>query len=150
MVTFVLIPLCDPVSPGGRYFTQSCMLMFSIIEAVRYPYYLLKNFNLDKTLIGRFYGYLRYTIFIIVYPIGAFGEVVIGFGCLEIIRQSELQSTSYSANGQVLISNADQGKLYSILLPNKWNFAFDFEYFILSMPVLYLFFFPMNYMHMFR
>ena len=52
--------------------------------------------------------------------------------------------------GGVLDYTYSSGKYYSISMPNEWNFAFDFEYFIYAMPFLYLAFFPLNYFYMLR
>ena len=79
----MLVPLADPSTLGGTYFIFSTILMFALVESVRYPYYFLKDQGWETTLLGRFYGYLRYSLFIFVYPIGASGEVVIAWGCLE-------------------------------------------------------------------
>jgi very-long-chain (3R)-3-hydroxyacyl-CoA dehydratase len=105
------------------------LMMFCIVESIRYPYYYLKSNGKENTTIGRFYGWLRYNTFIVCYPIGAIGEVLVGFAALP-----EIRSTS--------------PKRFSIEMPNDWNFAFDMEYLIKLLPLIYIAGFPMNYLYL--
>lgn len=80
-------------------------ICWSLIECIRYPYYIL---SLLKHKNG-FLTWLRYTIWIPLYPIGAFCE------------------------GVVLLRNIpyfEETKQYSVAMPNKWNFTFCMPTFI--------------------
>lgn len=51
----------------------------------------------------------RYTAFLVLYPVGAVSEMVLLYRGLPFVRQRDL---------------------YSIHMPNKWNFAWDYAVFI--------------------
>lgn len=102
-----------------------CILAWSITEIIRYSYYF-------GNLIGYvpyFLTYLRYTLFIVLYPLGVSGELI----CYYTLSQ-------YSKSH----SNA-----YTYALPNKWNFTFNFYYFLICTMLTYFPLFPHLYMHMF-
>ena len=100
-------------------------LAFSVAEPIRYPYYLLKMVGADETAIGRFFGHLRYNMFIVFYPLGAFCDLAAGYFSAETMAQ----------NGY-----------YSIKMPNTLNFSIWYPWFITRLlPFLYLTTFPMNY-----
>ncbi|XP_045588602.1 very-long-chain (3R)-3-hydroxyacyl-CoA dehydratase [Procambarus clarkii] len=103
-------------------------LVWSLIELVRYPYYILKIYDVELGFIT----WLRYTIWIPLYPLGFILEGVV------ILRD---------------IPYFDETGKYSVALPNKWNFAFHFP--TLLRCYLLFFFFPamykmMNYMYHLR
>jgi len=81
-----------------------CLAMFSMVESFRYGFYLVKKFNLEKTIIGKFFGILRYNLFLVCYPLGAACE------CLVLY---------YVAKGI--------GSTMNINMPNRWNFGLDFQ-----------------------
>lgn len=70
----------------------------------------------------------RYTTFIILYPIGVTGELL----CL------------YWAQGY-----ARYNTIWSVELPNSYNFTFSYYYFLLGVMLLYIPLFPQLYLHMF-
>lgn len=70
----------------------------------------------------------RYTTFIVLYPIGVTGELL----CL------------YWAH-----SYAAKNKIWSIELPNIYNFTFSYHYFLWIVMLLYIPLFPQLYLHMF-
>jgi hypothetical protein len=106
-------------------------MAFGIVESTRYPYYFLKSRGNGNTFLGKLFGHFRYTFFIVCYPLGAFGEIMIALSCVHL-----LQSTN--------------PKPFSIMMPNAWNFVFDLEYYIYTIPLQYVYGFPMNYMYMWR
>lgn len=77
----------------------------------------------DKSIFGRFFGWLRYTAFIPIYPTGASTELLTAIQAIPAVR-------------------AVSPKLYSLEMPNCYNFAFDMEYFIYLLVPVYLFGFP--------
>lgn len=109
-------PLYPFLQVTGRNFILFCMidaevrvqtkpvilhlfLCWSIIECVRYPYYV---FSLIKFEIG-FVTWLRYTLWIPLYPIGAICEGVV------ILRN---------------ISFFEETQKFTVTMPNKWNYTF--------------------------
>lgn len=59
----------------------------------------------------------RYTLFIILYPMGVSGELLTIYAALPFVRQSGL---------------------YSISLPNKYNFSFDYYTFLILVMISYI------------
>lgn len=51
---------------------------FAIAEPIRYPYYLLKILDCENTMVGKFFGHLRYNLFILFYPLGALCDGLTG------------------------------------------------------------------------
>jgi len=100
------------------------LLAWTITEIIRYSYYVLN--------IGKIPAYpllwLRYTLFIILYPIGVSGELMCIFRALKPVAESGL---------------------YSLRMPNKYNFAFDYQYALVIVMMSYVPVFPQLYMHMF-
>lgn len=70
----------------------------------------------------------RYTTFILLYPIGVTGELL----CL------------YWAQ-----SYAGTNTIWSVELPNPYNFTFSYYYFLWFVILLYIPLFPQLYLHMF-
>jgi hypothetical protein len=86
--------------------------------------------ELENSKAGRFFGWLRYNSFLVIYPLGAIGELTVAFSTINTIR-------------------ATSPKRFSIELPNTLNFAFHFDYFLMYvLPIVYLIGFPQNYMYM--
>jgi len=114
------------------------MLLFAwtITEIIRYSYYAFKQVS-PKTDIGGdgrdlspyFLTYLRYTLFIVLYPLGVTGEIMSIIRALPIVKDSDL---------------------YSWGLPNSWNISFNYYYILLTILPLYIVIFPQLYSHMFR
>jgi len=96
-------------------------MTYSVIELVRYPYYLLRVYDIDLGLIT----WLRYTLWIPLYPLGFICEGVIALRDIPYFEETEK---------------------FSIGLPNKWNFAFYFPN-VIRFYLLFAFF-PMLYTQM--
>lgn len=118
--------LATPETYAASSFGLSlCMVAWSITEIIRYLYYFMNLINfIPYPLL-----WLRYTLFIILYPIGITGELL----CL------------YSAT---LYARANP-EAYSYLLPNSWNFTFNYFYLLAIIMFTYIPVFPHLYMHMF-
>ncbi|CAF1090263.1 unnamed protein product [Adineta ricciae] len=83
-----------------------CLLfVWSFVEIFRYPYYGIRLLNKENRAITWF----RYTFWIVLYPLGAFIEGLIIYKSLDHYR-----SKGY----------------FSITLPNRANFAFNFVLFL--------------------
>jgi len=97
---------------------------WSLTEIIRYSNY---TFNLVHS-VPFILKYLRYTLFIILYPIGITGELL----CI------------YKAQKEV-----GGGQLYSIEMPNKYNFIFNYQHLLWFLMLLYIPLFPQLYLYMF-
>ncbi|CAF0974941.1 unnamed protein product [Rotaria sordida] len=100
---------------------------WSITEIIRYAYYALNLFQVSPQLLT----WCRYSFFIVLYPLGVTGEI------LTIIKAMQ---TIYPE----IVRNR-----YSIVLPNKFNFGFDYFYFLCVVLLAYTYF-PTMYKHMFK
>lgn len=98
---------------------------WSITEVIRYSFYAFSL--LDK--LPYILQWCRYTFFYFLYPIGVTGELV----------------TIYSSLGYVSKSG-----LYSVSMPNRLNFSFDFHLFLMVVMFSYIPIFPQLYFHMIR
>ncbi|XP_013787357.1 very-long-chain (3R)-3-hydroxyacyl-CoA dehydratase-like [Limulus polyphemus] len=101
-------------------------LVYSLIEVVRYPYYMLKIYDINISFIT----WLRYTIWIPLYPLGFVCEGVI------ILRN---------------IPYFEETGKFSVNLPNPWNVSFSFP--TVMRVYLLIGFFPMLFYmmtHMYR
>lgn len=75
-------------------------MVWSLVEVIRYPYYLLSVLKKEIRLLT----WLRYSIWIILYPLGFLCEGTV------LIRS---------------ISFFEETKRFTIEMPNTWNFTFD-------------------------
>ncbi|XP_068705514.1 very-long-chain (3R)-3-hydroxyacyl-CoA dehydratase 2-like [Montipora foliosa] len=108
-------------SPGVTAF----VFAWSITEVIRYSFYA---FSLINSL-PYFLQWCRYTFFYFLYPIGVTGELV----------------TMYSSLPYMVKSG-----MYSVRLPNAFNFGFDFHLFTIVLMLSYIPIFPQLYFHMIR
>lgn len=134
-------PLYPFLQVNGRNFILFCMvdaevriqtkpvilllfLCWSIIECVRYPYYVLSLLKFEIGIVT----WLRYTLWIPLYPIGAFLEGVV------VLRN---------------IPFFEETQKFTITMPNKWNCTFcmcTFMKYYLLLGLLPGIFFMMKYM----
>ncbi|XP_015907997.1 very-long-chain (3R)-3-hydroxyacyl-CoA dehydratase 2 [Parasteatoda tepidariorum] len=101
------------------------LIAWGVTESIRYSYYCLN-------LIGsapKFMTWCRYTFFIGLYPAGVLGE---------------------SGNVYYALNTLRNKKLFSLALPNRLNFSFNFYYATIALMLTYFPVFPKLYMHMFR
>jgi Protein tyrosine phosphatase-like protein, PTPLA len=137
-MVLAIFPLLKPkgTRDGDCLGVFLCMINWSMIEVIRFGFYALKQVssNGDSTL-AKIFGHLRYNVFIFAYILGVSGENI----------------AIYYGLGELNALEASGAKLpWTIRMPNKWNFVFDFKSFLLISPILYLGGFPGLYMHMWR
>ncbi|KAJ8920928.1 hypothetical protein NQ315_015721 [Exocentrus adspersus] len=96
---------------------------WSVTEIIRYATYTLSLLN----VVPYFLKWLRYTLFIGLYPLGVTGELL----CL------------YAAQKEV-----GDGQLYTITMPNPYNVLFNYQHLLWFIMLLYIPLFPQLYLHM--
>jgi very-long-chain (3R)-3-hydroxyacyl-CoA dehydratase len=94
-------------------------------EIVRYPWYALGSAGINL----RWLTWLRYSLFIPLYPIGVACELTAIYLALPELRRRGL---------------------WSVAMPNQLNFAFDYSVFITVMSVLYPYLFWGQYSSLLR
>ena len=100
------------------------VLAWSITEIIRYSYYTASLLNVKIGLLT----WLRYTLFIVLYPLGAGSELL----CI------------YKAFPDMALS-----KPYDIEMPNTFNFTFRLQYLVILIALSYIPGFPQLYFYMF-
>ncbi|XBH80692.1 hypothetical protein VPH35_106385 [Triticum aestivum] len=92
----------------------SLILAWSIAEVIRYPYYGMKEtFGFSHFWLL----WLRYNMFLILYPIGMLSEVGLIYVTLPYMKASNK---------------------YCLQMPNKWNFSFNYHYaYVLLMGIYF-------------
>ncbi|KAM3917876.1 very-long-chain (3R)-3-hydroxyacyl-CoA dehydratase 2 [Leptodactylus fuscus] len=99
------------------------VVAWTITEIIRYSFYTFSLLNHLPYIIK----WARYTLFIVLYPMGVAGELLTIYAALPSVQQTGL---------------------YSISLPNKYNFSFDYYTFLILVMVSYIPIFPQLYFHM--
>ncbi|XP_076247504.1 3-hydroxyacyl-CoA dehydratase 1 [Calliopsis andreniformis] len=101
------------------------LLAWSITEIIRYLYYFLNLIGFVPYLLT----WLRYTLFIGLYPIGITGELL----CI-------YSATQYAKS---------HPEAWSYVLPNSFNFTFSYYLILIVTMLTYIPVFPHLYFHMF-
>jgi very-long-chain (3R)-3-hydroxyacyl-CoA dehydratase len=99
---------------------------WGVTEVIRYSYYAL-NIALGEA--PYIVLWLRYTLFFVLYPLGVGSEIGLIYISLPWIRETGL---------------------FSLQMPNAWNFAFNYYYFLWLVILNYFPGFPTLYMHMIK
>jgi len=119
-----LVVICAFVPDAQRHWIVSLMLFsWSITEVIRYSFYALSQLDSVPYPLG----WLRYTLFIILYPSGVAGEIGTILASLDHVKKTDL---------------------FSILMPNAHNFAFSFYYALLAALPVYAVGLPYLYSYM--
>lgn len=95
-----------------------------VTEVIRYSFYLGAIVNYSPFLLQ----FARYTLFIVLYPMGVTGELMSIYAALPHIK-----------NRQIL----------SVSLPNAANISFNYYYVLMFIMLTYIPIFPQLYLHMF-
>ncbi|OWR46456.1 tyrosine phosphatase [Danaus plexippus plexippus] len=109
------------VSPG----LPLCIIAWSITEIIRYAYYALNLVNFVPQILLFF----RYSTFLILYPIGITGELLCMYHSLDEVVEKQL---------------------FTVSMPNTWNFIFNYYYFLVFYMSLYIPLFPYLFGHMLK
>lgn len=116
--------LCTVNSTHSSIGLPLLLIAWSVTEVIRYAYYFLSILkHVPSTL-----TFLRYTLFIVLYPVGVTGELLCLYAALPTLAKTGI---------------------YSISMPNVLNFTFDLHKTLIIFALLYIPVFPMLYMHMF-
>ena len=99
------------------------LICFSIVDPSRYGVNLCKILNISDSKIGRVFAHLRWNTFLICYPLGAICDGLCAYYATEVVARSDPM-------------------MYSVTMPNSWNVAFNFHYFLRILPVGYVAIFP--------
>ncbi len=113
-----------PTTAETSYGAPALLAAWSLTEVVRYSFYAMSLVGMSVYPLT----WLRYTLFIALYPLGVTGELL----------------CAYSALGPV-----KKERPFSMALPNTWNFTFDSYVVLVLIMLLYVPIFPSLYKHMF-
>lgn len=120
VLVFVAIPI--PLVHGTTI-TAFLLLSWSLADVIRYAFYISTLLTLSVPWLL----WLRYSMFLLLYPIGAISEWLIYYQTLSFI---------------------DQTNMYAVRLPNTWNFSFDFGIWNRIILLLYFYVIPFMFLHM--
>ncbi|KTF72196.1 hypothetical protein cypCar_00031719 [Cyprinus carpio] len=117
------------VLTGFQVQSEDSVLLFvvawTVTEIIRYSFYTFSLLNHLPYLIK----WARYTFFFVLYPMGVAGELLTIYAALPYVQKTGL---------------------YSITLPNNYNFSFDYHTFLILVMISYIPLFPQLYFHMIR
>jgi very-long-chain (3R)-3-hydroxyacyl-CoA dehydratase len=94
------------------YFIASVLVAWSITEVIRYTFYALKLYDICPYPLL----WIRYTAFLILYPLGVSSELALTFFRLGYYREN---------------------RPFSVQMPNKWNWSLDSYMFVWLMIIGY-------------
>lgn len=100
------------------------LLAWSVTEVIRYSYYVAALCGYSPRVLS----WLRYSLFIVLYPIGVSGELLTIFAALAHIKATDL---------------------YALKMPNRLNMAIDYSVLCVIIMCSYIPVFPQLYLHMF-
>uniref|UniRef100_A0A914KQX4 Very-long-chain (3R)-3-hydroxyacyl-CoA dehydratase n=1 Tax=Meloidogyne incognita TaxID=6306 RepID=A0A914KQX4_MELIC len=123
-VTVVWLILYKVASSRVSIGVPMLLIAWSITEVIRYSFYALNLIN----AVPSFLIWMRYTFFILLYPLGAGGELLTMFAALPEIGER---------------------KHLTIEMPNVVNFAFHFYWAVVLLALTYIPLFPQLYGYMF-
>ncbi|MEQ2174381.1 Very-long-chain (3R)-3-hydroxyacyl-CoA dehydratase 2, partial [Goodea atripinnis] len=119
-LSYPLSRLCKCLSEEHIIFvvqSEDSVLLFvtawTVTEIIRYSFYTFSLLNHLPYLIK----WARYTFFIVLYPMGVSGELLTIYAALPYVQKTGL---------------------YSVTLPNKYNFSFDYYSFLILVMISYI------------
>ncbi|KAF7494385.1 Very-long-chain (3R)-3-hydroxyacyl-CoA dehydratase 2 [Sarcoptes scabiei] len=120
LVWGILVPIVDARDSIG---VPMLLIAWSIAECTRYIYYALNIYDAVPYLST----WLRYSLFIVLYPLGVSGELLTTYAALAPIRRM---------------------KFLSLELPNALNISFYYDIYCILFMLSYVHFFPQLYLYM--
>ncbi|CDF37580.1 unnamed protein product [Chondrus crispus] len=120
----VLVYVVEPIAfMHSAWVTTIMLFAWALADVVRYLFYIQSYLSRPwQTVL-----WLRYSLFLILYPIGIVCEWLIYYFTLEYV---------------------DSQELFAVRLPNAWNFAFDFGIWNRIVLLMYLYFGVFMFTHM--
>jgi len=100
------------------------LAVWSLSEIIRYLFYALNIMDLKVRVVT----WLRYSLFIVLYPVGVASELTLLFTALPAVKTSTY---------------------LSLTLPNRFNATFSLYYALIIFALLYIPMFPQLYFHVF-
>ena len=97
---------------------------WSLVETVRYLFYACNLVD----YVPYWLSWCRYSLFIVLYPLGVTGELLTTYTALKYVKSSQI---------------------FSVALPNPVNMSFSYYYALIVIMLTYVPVFPQLYMHMF-
>lgn len=120
----ILIPVKESINQSGFVMMA---FAWSTIEIVRYGFYITYQLAPNKT--PDWLVWLRYSLFIPLYPLGVLGELLCLAHAIPILYRNEI---------------------WTLHMPNRMNFSFDWFYYVTFSSLLYLPGFPYMIRHLMR
>lgn len=121
-ITWAILHLLPPARLSIGFLLL--LVAWTVTEMIRYSLYAIQLVTTPPHLLT----WLRYTFFIVAYPVGVTGELLVSLAGL---------------------GHASQSGVLSVQLPNKLNATFSFPLVIVAIMLLYIPLFPPMYLHMF-
>lgn len=121
----VLFAVLGYIPPAQSTTAVILLTAWAIADVVRYALYVSSAVGVTPPWLL----YLRYSLFLVLYPVGIVAEWLIYWNTLTYI---------------------DVHSLHRVRLPNTWNFAFDFGVWNRIVLGLYVYFAPFMYSYMLR
>jgi len=121
-VTWAILHLSPPSQTSHGF--PLLLFAWTITEIIRYSMYAISLVSSPPYLLT----WLRYTFFIIAYPAGVTGELLVSYAAMLHCYQEDL---------------------FSVHLPNSLNATFSFPLVVLCIMLMYIPLFPPMYLHMF-
>ncbi|VDK83833.1 unnamed protein product [Litomosoides sigmodontis] len=124
-VSLVWLILYKVTSAQGSIGVPFLLIAWSVTEVIRYSYYGLALINAVSSL----HTWLRYSLFIVLYPLGVTGELIAVLSALPEVSTK---------------------KHFTIEMPNIFNIGFSFWWYLIVYVILYIPGLPQMYMYMLK
>ena len=123
---FLLWAICDLVPESRSDWGFALMILsWCAVEIPRYLFYALKELNAVPYILT----WIRYSLFMVLYPSGISGELLCATAALPFIKEREI---------------------WTLRMPNQYNFPFDYYYFCIFALFVYIPGSPVLYSHMLK